>query len=118
MGHLCKDWERIKKEWKSFCDGDDELLISSFQSLLQTNEFSILKTPDEIKEIFKNKLLDSNSTACGCKDLQNTPASTSNRKRLCELICPSHKWKVNDIQLIDILENYEYSGTFHAIQNR
>ena len=71
----------------------------------------MLKTPEEIKERIQD-LLSARSNA-DCDELKVTPVS--NEKRLCELKNLSHKWKTHDSRLMNILENYEYSGKFKIV---
>ena len=106
------DLERIRGHWKSFCNGDNAILLPSFQLLLQTTDIPVLKTLAEIKEMVKDKVSKSSLADCKCNEFQAT--SPRNKKRLCELLCPSHRWKTSDKRLMDILENYEYSGTIQT----
>ena len=102
------DLERIQDHWKSFCNGDNTILLPSFQLLLQTTEIPVLKTLAEIKEMVKDKVSETSLEDCNCNEFQVT--SPRNEKRLCESLCPTHCWKTSDAQLINIFENYEYSG--------
>ena len=97
----------MKKEWKSFCYKADDALITSFKSLLQTSNVSLLKTPEQIKEMFQEMLFED------CNEI--VPTSNSDKKRLCELNTLSYKWKTNNTRLIKILENYEFSGLFKIV---
>ena len=71
----------------------------------------MLITPERIKEIFQD-LLSARSNA-DCDELKATPVS--NKKRLCELKNPNHKWKTHNSRLMNILENYELSGKFKIV---
>ena len=74
---IAKVFHRMKKEWKSFCYKADDALITSFKSLLQTSNVSLLKTPEQIKEMFQEMLFED------CNEL--VPTSNSEKKKLCEL---------------------------------
>ena len=71
----------------------------------------MMKTPDEIKIMFQGLL--SAESQVDCNGLQAT--SIRNKKRLCELNNPSYKWKTNNTHLMEILENYEFSGMFKIV---
>ena len=108
---IVKIFDRIKNEWKSFCYEGDDGLIHSFKSLFQTSNISILKTPEEIKEMFQDRLSARSKVDCD----ERKATYVSNQKRLCELKNPSHKWKTHNSRLINILENYEFSGMFKIV---